>query len=277
MTQNRVGVIGWPIAHSLSPVMHNAAFDASGMTDWRYTAIALPPEEIGAGLERLQRQGYVGINVTVPHKQAVMAHVQADSQARAIGAVNTVDFRTNSGTNTDLDGFIDDLTANGVDVDGERVVVLGAGGSARAVVVGLVQAGAETVIVNRTPERSLKLLADLNAVGIDPVSIMPLDEAARWCSSLVVNCTPVGMWPKVDQSPWPARIPCPNNATVYDLVYRPGKTTLMRQFEDEGGRAISGLGMLVRQGAAAFKIWTGEDPPIEAMFAAVNEALNTNQ
>jgi shikimate dehydrogenase len=277
MAQNRVGVIGWPIAHSLSPVMHNAAFKALSMSDWRYNAIAIPPEEIGPGLERLRRQGYVGVNVTVPHKQAVMNLVQADSKATAIGAVNTVDFRDNSGTNTDLDGFIDDLAAHGVNVSGERVVVLGAGGSARAVVVGLAKAGAEVAVVNRSADRSEKLRNDLLEIGIDQVTTMPLEQATQWCSRLVVNCTPVGMWPKIDESPWPARVPCPDDATVYDLIYRPAKTRLMRQFEAEGGRAISGLGMLVRQGAAALKIWTGVDPPVEAMFDAARKALYEDQ
>ena len=138
---NRVGVIGFPVEHSLSPIMHNAAFAALGMSDWLYDAMAIPPDILRLGLREPRDHGYIGINVTVPHKEAVMAYVRPDEKARAIGAVNTIDFRSNIGTNTDADGFIEDLRANGVALDGQRVLVLGAGGAARAAVYGLAGAG----------------------------------------------------------------------------------------------------------------------------------------
>ncbi|KXK15859.1 MAG: shikimate 5-dehydrogenase [Chloroflexi bacterium OLB15] len=147
---NKVGAIGWPIEHSLSPVMHNAAFQALGMHDWFYDKIAIPPDIVKLSLRELRDHDYIGINVTVPHKQAVMPYVKADAVAKAIGAVNTIDFRDNTGTNTDCAGFMDDLAANGIKAAGETVVVLGAGGAARAAVYGLAQAGARILIVNRT-------------------------------------------------------------------------------------------------------------------------------
>jgi shikimate dehydrogenase len=137
----RVGVIGFPIEHSLSPAMHNAAFVALGM-DWQYDKMAIPPDIIRQSLRELRDHGFIGINVTVPHKQAVMPFVKPDEIARAVGAVNTIDFRSNSATNTDIAGFMDDLAAHSINPTGMRVVVLGAGGAARAAVYGLAEAGA---------------------------------------------------------------------------------------------------------------------------------------
>lgn len=273
MGQFRVGVIGWPIAHSLSPVIHNAAFKALNMTHWTYDAIAIPPDDLKAGVARLRRQGYIGFNVTVPHKQSVMRLVHPDLKAQAIGTVNTVDLRNDTGTNTDVDGFINDLKAHDVSLKGARVVVLGAGGAARAVVYGLSQAGAEVAIVNRSEARLDNLLHDLCIPKTASVCVKPLEDAAKWCSSLIVNCTPVGMWPKVDDTPWPVQVPCPVGVTAYDLVYRPAKTRFMTQIEEAGGRAITGLGMLVRQAAEAFRLWTGVDAPIEVMFDAARKAM----
>ena len=274
MSVNRVGVIGWPIEHSLSPVMHNAAFCALAMRDWLYEAIAIPPDELPSRIEELSQAGYVGINVTVPHKQAILKLMQPDAKARAVGAVNTVDFRDHSGTNTDVDGFIDDLKAYDVPITGERVLILGAGGSARAVVYGLIRQGAQVALVNRTPERAQALIDDLRetAAGGD-IAVLTYHSARDWNPSLIVNCTPVGMWPQVDGSPWPENVPFPRSVTVYDLIYRPAKTQLMQQAEEDGCQAIGGLGMLVRQGAAAFKIWTGVDPPVGVMTEAVRESL----
>ncbi|MEO8610660.1 MAG: shikimate dehydrogenase, partial [Chloroflexota bacterium] len=253
---NKVGVIGWPVTHSISPEMHNAAFRALGL-DWTYERAAIPPDIVRQSLRILRDEGgFIGINVTVPHKQAVIPYVQPDERARAIGAVNTIDFRSNLGTNTDAVGFIDDLKAHGVQLSGANVIILGAGGAARAAVYGLALEGALVTIVNRTPQKAQVMLADLQiSAGIKNVAVKTLDEAAETNASLVVNCTSVGMWPKVDASPWIDGVPFPKAVTVYDMVYRPEVTQFMRQAEANGGQAIGGLGMLVRQGAAAFKIW----------------------
>jgi shikimate dehydrogenase len=266
---NRVGIIGWPIEHSLSPSMHNAAFAALGMHDWLYDKMAIPPDIVGHSLREIERHGYIGLNVTVPHKEAALRYVRPDALAQAIGAVNTLDFRNGAGTNTDVIGFMEDLSANGIMVKGNKVIVLGAGGAARAVVYGLAQAGAEVAVVNRSAERAQELSRTL----LVPFVIKDLADAASWGASLVVNCTSVGMYPNSDVSPWHADVPFPRGVTVYDTIYRPTHTKLMGQAEASGGRAYNGLGMLVRQGAAAFKIWTGVDAPIDVMFAAVRDAL----
>lgn len=266
---NKVGIIGWPIEHSLSPAMQNAAFEALGMTDWHYDKMAIPPDIVGLSLRELRDHGYIGINVTVPHKETVLRYVKADERAQLIGAVNTIDFRTNTATNTDVIGIMDDLSAHGVEVAGQRVIVLGAGGAARAAVYGLAQAGANLAIVNRTLERAEKLIHDL---GVDAMP-MTLERAARGKASLIVNCTSVGMHPKVDASPWDEDVPFPQGVTLYDMVYRPGITKLMQQVEAAGGHAIGGMGMLARQGAAAFNIWTGRDAPVDVMLAVLGEAL----
>lgn len=275
MTQYRVGVIGWPVEHSLSPAMHNAAFEALGMSDWRYDLLPVPPDIVRSSLKTLKNEGgYLGVNVTVPLKQAVMPYVKPDERARAIGAVNTIDFRDDSATNTDVIGFIDDLKAHGITISGAKVMVLGAGGAARAAVYGLAREGAQVVVVNRTMLHAQEMLANLTlSVGVNGIEVMTLDDAAEWDASLIVNCTSAGMWPRVDESPWIDGVPFPKGVTVYDMVYRPEVTAFMRQAEAAGGRAIGGLGMLVRQGAAAFKLWTGRDAPVEVMFEAAREGL----
>lgn len=275
MTPKRVGLIGWPVSHSLSPAMHNAAFTALGMTDWNYDTIPIPPDIIRHSLNTLRGEGgYVGINVTVPHKQAVIPHVRMDEKARAIGAVNTITFRDLSATNTDVDGFMDDLAAHDVTVVGKQVLVLGAGGAARAAVYGLALAGAQVMVVNRTMQRAQEMVANLTvSAGLANVHVLTLDEAAEREIDVIVNSTSAGMVPHVDGSPWLDAVPFPHGVTVYDMVYRPAVTNLMRTAEAHGGRAIGGLGMLVRQGAAAFKIWTGVEPPIDIMFDAAQRGL----
>ena len=270
----RVGVIGFPVEHSLSPIMHNAAFKALGMNDWHYDAMSIPPDILRLGLREPRDHGYIGINVTVPHKEAIMDYVRPDEKALAIGAVNTVDFRSNIGTNTDADGFINDLRAHDVRLAGEPVLVLGAGGAARAAVYGLVRAGAEVAIVNRTKSRAEALVAHLRlAAGLAGPRVTTLEEASDWGMSLIVNCTSVGLHPQSDQSPWRQSLPFPAGVTVYDMVYRPANTVLMRQCVDNGGRAIGGLGMLARQGAIAFELWTSVAPPVDLMQRVLQAAL----
>lgn len=254
--------------------MHNAAFKALGMDDWHYDMLAIPPDIVRLGIREPKQHGYIGINVTVPHKQAIMEYTRPDEKARAIGAVNTIRFSDDLGTNTDVDGLIGDLKAHDVALDGEKVLVLGAGGAARSAVYGLWQQGARIVIVNRTRERAEKILSELAASGgVKDVGVLTIDEGAEWDPSLIVNCTSAGMWPNTDDSPWITGVPFPKGVTVYDMVYRPAKTKLMQQAETHAGRAIGGLGMLVRQGAAAFEIWTGVTPPVEVMFDAVRQEL----
>ncbi|MBZ0297797.1 MAG: shikimate dehydrogenase [Anaerolineae bacterium] len=276
MAEKRVGVMGWPVAHSISPAMHNAAFQALNMIDWKYDLLPIPPDIVRQSLRTLREEGgYTGVNVTVPHKQAVMPYVRPDEIARVLGAANTIDFRENRATNTDVEGLVEDLKAHGVVLDGAKVLVLGAGGAARAAVYGLTMAGAVVTVTNRTFERAQVMLADLTiSAGIQTTNFKPLPEAALEDDyTLVLNCTPVGMWPHVDACPWPDGVPFLQGVTVYDMIYRPQKTRLMEKAELHDGRAIGGLGMLVRQGAASFRIWTGEEPPIGVMLMAAEAAL----
>ena len=224
---NRVGVIGWPVSHSLSPAMHNAAFAALGLVDWSYELLPIPPDILKLGLRELRDHGFIGVNVTVPHKQAVMPFVKPDERARAVGAVNTIDFRDNRATNTDVVGFIDDLKAHKVHLENANVLILGAGGAARAAVYGLAQEGANIGIVNRTAEKAQQLIADLGVSA----RVMSFADTEDWYVDLIVNCTSVGMWPRVDERPWPEDAPFPEGVTVYDMVYRPERTRLLEKAE----------------------------------------------
>lgn len=272
---NKVGVVGFPIKHSLSPAMHNAAFQALGMqADWHYDAMAIPPDIADYAVKEPKRHGYIGLNVTIPYKERALQWARPDAKARAIGAVNTLDFRDDTATNTDVDGFMDDLKAHQVVLKDETVVVLGAGGAARAAVYGLWQAGATVIVVNRTLQRAQEMLTQLTfSAGIRGVVTLTLEDAAEQDVSLIVNATSAGMTPHTDQSPWLAHVPFPPHVTLYDMVYTPAETQLMRQITQVGGRAIGGLGMLARQGAAAFKLWTGVDAPVSVMLATLRAEL----
>lgn len=271
----RVGIIGWPLGHTLSPAMHQAAFQALGMGDWRYDSLPIPPDRLGSHLRQLRDEGgYCGLNVTIPLKEAVLPFVEADETAAALGAVNTIDFRTKRGYNTDVGGLLADLEAHELRLPRRRTLVLGAGGAARAAVYALAQAGAVLAIFNRTVERAERLIAELGVKA----ELLQAQELATWRPLLVVNCTSVGMARDGDagateQSPWPAGTPVPTMMTVYDMVYRPTRTKLMEQVEARGGRAIGGLGMLVQQGALSFEIWTGQKAPVAMMRAAVEREL----
>ncbi len=271
----KVGAIGWPLTYSLSPVMHNAAFQALGM-DWHYDLMPIPSDILRLGLIEPQRHGYIGLNVTIPHKEAVIRFIKPDEIVRAVGAANTIDLRDNSATNTDVIGLIDDLKAHDIPLSGANVLILGAGGAARAAVFGLTREGASVTVVNRTMERAQLMLANLTiSAGIKNAHAKTLDEALESPVDLIINCTSAGLYPHIDESPWIEGLPIPRGVTVYDMVYRPGVTAFMRQAESAGGRAIGGMGMLARQGAAAFKLWTDVDPPLEVMLAALREALQT--
>jgi shikimate dehydrogenase len=281
-----VGVMGWPIAHSLSPAMHNAAFDALGL-NWRYVAFPVRPDDVGQAIEGLKALGFCGTNVTVPHKEAVIPHLdEIPERVRRFGAVNTIIVDrddegqcTLRGENTDVEGFVYALRQGGFDPQGRRVLILGAGGGARGVVYGLCGAGAaEVVVLNRTARRAQRLVEDLSA--------HPCDTQLRWDAltpeslsrsadqaDLLVNTTTVGMWPRADASVWPDDRPIPAHLAVCDLVYRPLETKLLRQASAAGAVAIDGLGMLIAQGALSFELWTGQWPPEDVMRAACEAEL----
>jgi len=271
----RVGLIGWPVEHSVSPAMHNAAFEALGL-DWHYDLLPVRPGAVERDLSELVKQGYRGFNVTVPHKQMVMALVDRQSEgARRIGAANTLIVGLDGelhAANTDAPGFWADLSEHGVSHPPADALILGTGGSARAVSYALLSEGWRVRILSRDDARAEEFA---RSRGDERARALPrADLAARAPEmALVVNCTPVGMWPQVDASPWPQEVPIPRGAAVYDLVYNPARTALMTQAEAAGARAIGGLGMLVRQGAIAFQLWTGHEPPLDVMRAAAEKSL----
>lgn len=269
MQPKRAGVIGWPIEHSLSPPMHNAAFRALGMDDWLYDKNAIPSDILAKSIKEFMRHGYIGLNVTIPFKQEVAKLTRPDDIVKRVGAANTLILPRNASTNTDVPGFIDDLKANGMIPAEMKVVLLGAGGAARAALYGLVQEGAAVAVVNRTPAKAFAMIRDMELEA----SVKTHDEAAAWQPDLIVNATSVGMQPDIDQSPWRDDRPLPDKAIIYDMVYRPIKTKLMQAAEAQGLKAIGGLGMLVRQGAKSFEIWTEREAPIDVMFDAVRTAL----
>jgi shikimate dehydrogenase len=277
-----VGLMAWPIGHTLSPAMHNAAFDALEL-NWRYIPLPVRPERVEAAVRGLVALGFQGCNVTVPHKQAVIPFLDVVApDAAAFGAVNTIIVErdeegtvTIKGDNTDYQGFVGSLRSAGFDPEGKRAVVVGAGGGARAVVFGLLRAGTENVLVSDlVPERVQALVAGLADARLRalPATTKALVEAAR-AADLLVNATPVGMLPKVDASIWPDGVPVPAHLTVFDLVYNPLETKLLKQVKQAGARAIAGLDMLVRQGALSFEMWTGVAPPIDVMRAACEAGL----
>jgi shikimate dehydrogenase len=257
--------------------MHNAAFEALGL-QWRYELLPTEPESVGPLLSGLAARNYRGVNVTVPHKQAVMAFMdQVDPVAESIGAVNTIVVSRSglTGHNTDGSGFVASLREEGFDPEGRRVLVLGAGGAARSVVWSLLHEGCQVTLHNRTPGRALRLASDLAKVGTRPVVADSLHALNPDEFELLVNSTSVGMWPLVDASPWPETMPIPDHWTVLDLVYNPAETTLLARARKAGATVIGGLGMLVHQGAQAFMLWTGLEPPIDVMRAAGQARLRS--
>jgi len=271
-TTRLVGVLGDPIAHSRSPAMHNAAFRAMGL-DWCYVPLHVTPARLGAAVRGLVALGFVGANVTIPHKERAAEMVdELTPAAAATGAVNTLAVQGERlvGDNTDVGGILAALAEAGVSVAGREAVVLGAGGSARAVAYALAQAGGQVALANRTVERAQALAAKVGR-GLDPI---PLADAralqARLDGAvLLVNATPVGMHPGPGESPLPAGVRCHPGLTVLDLVYAPRETRLLRQAQAAGCRTIEGLRVLVHQGALSFERWTGQAAPLQVMARAV--------
>ena len=260
--------------HSLSPVMHNAAFGALGL-DAHYEALSVSEAELPEMTERLRADDVYGANVTIPHKLAVVPLLDALSpEAEMVGAVNTIlnQGGTLTGHNTDMGGFARALTEGGFDAEGRDVVMLGAGGSARAVGLALLRAGATLGIANRTSARAETLERDLERFG-DVAAIQPEDlDRAVLRASLVVNTTSVGHDTYApDRSPLPPGI-LPREMVV-DIIYRPVETPLLRAASKAGLKTQNGLAMLVYQGAEAFTAWTGQDAPTEVMFTALREML----
>ncbi len=267
-------LFGFPLSHSVSPAMHNAALAELGLVGWQYEAVPVPPEGLAEAVGRLREAGYGGANVTVPHKQAVIDLIDGVTPvAHAIGAVNTIVKHEGRlvGHNTDAAGLLADLYNFEVHVSKRPVLVLGAGGSARAAVAALAGVGARVRVIARRPEQieSLRSVAALEAFEWSPLGLLAACDNA----ALIINTTPLGMTPNTEVSPWLAGTPFPPDAFVYDLVYNPADTLLVRQARADGLRAATGLGMLVEQGALALELWTGLAAPRATMRRAAEAGL----
>jgi shikimate dehydrogenase len=274
-------VFGFPVEHSLSPAMHNAAITALGVP-YSYIPYSVQPDALGPAIHSLIALGITGVNLTIPHKERVLPFLHEISpEAQAVGAVNTVhnDNGRLVGYNTDGEGFLAPLMERGFSPHGKKAVVLGAGGAARSVVFALVQSGASVTIVNRTSERAAGLAGDANRIfgnqattWIDFGSTADLlENLAR--AELLVNTTSVGMHPNTGEMP-----PVPPTALhpgllLYDLIYNPQETKMLLAAKAAGVQVLNGVKMLVHQGAASFRIWTGLEPPVDVMERAVLEAL----
>jgi shikimate dehydrogenase len=252
----RLGVLGWPVAHSRSPAMQNAALRALGLDDWHYQRLPVPPDLFDETVRALPQAGFAGANVTVPHKEAALAlATDATDAARAIGAANTLTFDGDviHADNTDAPGLIASLSRP---VRGLTALVLGAGGSARAAAYALREAGAAEVRVhNRTPDRARALADDLGVAHAEEIA--PAD--------VLVQCTTVGLH---DPDAAPLDLHALDYAIIVDLVYREGGTALVRAARAAGLETVDGLEILVQQGALSLAHWTGRAAPVDVMRAA---------
>lgn len=277
-----VGVIGWPVAHSLSPIMQNSAFIELGLQSWSYLLMPVPKYpyiRIKEAILGLRALGFRGANVTVPYKEAVVPYMdQLGDSARAIGAVNTIAIDASSrlcGHNTDAAGFINDLKERHIYTSSMNVLLLGAGGSARAIAYGLLDYGCKSLtIANRTKYKADELAQNMRSLFADtPIfaEVLLIDNIrAMPFFDLIINCTSLGMADSIEQMPWDEKVAFLKNQIVYDLIYKPEQSALLKKAEADGAQAINGLGMLIHQGALSFTIWTGLTAPLEAMKRAVN-------
>ncbi len=264
-------IVGNPVSHSLSPAMHNAAFQATGING---AYVPAPSADIAKTVASLRELGFGGASVTVPHKEAVMASTDIlDPVAEKIGAVNTLAFRYEegrsvcTGLNTDWIGSNKALSLH-CELKGSRAVVLGAGGAAKAVAFGLLEAGAGSVVLaNRTYEKAVQLA---ETVGCTAIAV---EDLAHEQADILINTTSVGMSPHGEQSPIAASL-LPSYSVVMDIVYAPLETRLLKEAKQAGCATVDGLDMLLYQGIEQFKIWTGVTPPAPVMRAALEEALS---
>ncbi len=272
-----LGLIGFPVGHSLSPVLHHAALRAMSLAgEYRLYAIdPLPAGEpaLAELVGRLRAGQLHGLNVTIPHKQNVLPLLdeRTDLVLRT-GSANTLFMKDGRlvGDTTDVPGFLDDLQLwlPLSTFTRRRALVLGAGGSARAVVVALHEAGWQVILTTRRTEQAGELAASLG-IALDVIALEPGPLASAMGIELMVNTTPVGMHPHPDASPWPEEIPFPAGAAIYDLIYNPAETLLLRQARQAGLPARNGLGMLVEQAALSLERWTGLPVPRASMWAAL--------
>ena len=272
------GVIGYPIAHSLSPAMQNAGIQTAGL-DYAYIAMPVKPEELGRAVEGLKSLGFRGFNVTIPHKQAVMEYLEEiQEDARIIGAVNTVSIENGRlvGYNTDMLGFIQAMKDKDFQPAEKNALLLGAGGAARAIIHGLIKEGVKSLTIGVRNVAKAQAVADYFA---DAMKIMVLDwhsqefKDALSQAQLLVNSTPLGMAPNVDAMPPVDWSLVAKSAFAYDIIYTPAETLFLKTAKEHGCSILNGEAMLVGQGAEAFRIWTGQELPREPMAKALRACL----
>lgn len=262
--------------HSLSPAIHNAAFEASGLP---YVYVAFRVEDVAAAAAGIRGLGIAGVSVTIPHKEAIIPYLdELDEEARRVGSVNTVVNREGRliGYTTDGAGALRALEGAGVALESTRVVIIGTGGAARAVGFALLGAGCGPLtLVGVLPDQMERLACDLRAAGARVYTCRagtPEAERAVCEAELLVNCSPVGMFPKVDETPVPAEL-LHGGMCVFDVVYNPLETRLLSEARAAGCRVVPGVEMFVGQAAAQFELWTGRPAPVEVMRRVVTGAL----
>ncbi len=280
-TTKLLGVIGHPVEHSLSPVMHNAAIAHLG-ADYVYLPFPIKPEDLSTALSGFGVMGVQGFSITIPHKQAILPLLaEVSPVARAVGAVNTV-YRSDRGwcgTNTDVEGFLAPLRSCGGDWSQKVAVILGNGGAARAVVAGCAELGcAEIHVVGRSEQKLIEFQQSwVNSPQPLILNVHHWDKLSSLIAhaDLLVNTTPVGMYPQGEQSPVAEAVMAqlPVGAIAYDLIYIPNPTQFLKQAQQQGAIALDGLEMLVQQGAAALKIWLQQPVPVDIMRQALQQHL----
>ena len=278
------GVIGDPIEHTMSPVMHNAVFKEMGM-DYVYVAFQVKKEGLGEAIQGMRGLNIRGLNVTIPHKVAIIPFLdKLDQLAERIGAVNTVvnDDGVLTGYNTDAEGFLQALLEKGVEPKGKNVVILGAGGASRGISFILAGRGANLVILNRLQELdwAVELARQITRVFRKEVEALELNEenlaAVLGWADILVNATSVGMYPDTDETPVNSDLLRPG-LIVVDIVYNPIKTRLLREAETVGAKTVGGLNMLAWQGALAFELFTGRKAPVDLMRKEAIKVLSGDE
>ena len=274
---NIVGLIGHPVEHSFSPPMHNVAFDELGM-DYAYVAFDVDPANLKSAIEGAKSLNIKGFNVTIPHKIEVMKYLdELDEVARLIGAVNTIDFKNMKGYNTDGIGAvraIEEVTS----IKNKNVVIAGAGGASRAISFYIAKYGADSLtILNRNVEKAQKLAEDVSDSGlisdVGAGSIMEIDGHVK-NADILIDTTPVGMDPHIDDEAIVKAENMHENLVVFDAVYNPNETVLLKEAIKAGAKPVYGIKMLLYQGVESFEIWTGKKAPVDVMEKALKEALN---
>ncbi|MDE2826881.1 MAG: shikimate dehydrogenase [Bacteroidota bacterium] len=274
-----IAILGHPVRHSFSPIIHNTALRHQGL-NFVYLAADVLPSSLSQALQGLSALGFAGANVTIPHKEAVLPYMDSlTSAAKAVGAVNTIVCKGDKlyGDNTDIEGFLSPL--RGMEIKAKPMVLLGAGGAARAAAYGLLRHYRPrplTVVARRIgqAEQLVKDLARFRGDGELNVSDFASAAVHIRNSQLIVNSTPVGMHPNTRETPWEHVEDFSSGQVVYDLVYRPNRTRFLEDAESRGATVIGGLAMLVEQAAAAYRQWTDQDLPIEVVYSTLRSLLD---